>query len=158
MSEGSVAELVKGLHDEAGRAMVDVVGRYAELVRKAATGKLSPDEAVAAASIAYEIGLSADRFDRDVGIVKAERALAAQMERDLVAQAESRAHGAAFREKLKALDEEIRNTKLAMHRHAGEAMVRSQRRAEHVQMLGANPHLFKPADTLSDADWKAARS
>ena len=158
MTEGCVAELVKGLHDEAGRALVDVLGRYADLVRKAAAGKLSHDEAVAAASIAYEMGLPADRFDRDVGIVKAERALAAQMERDLVAQAESRTKGAEFRAKLKTLEQEIRTTKVAMHRHSGEGMNRAQRRQDHAKLVKEHPHLFKPADTLTDTDWKAVRS
>jgi hypothetical protein len=158
MSEGSVAELVKGLHDEAGRALVDVLGRYSALVRKAADDKLSHDEAVAAASIAYEMGLPADRFDRDVGVVKAERALAAQMERDLVAQGESRAKGAEFRALLKALEQEIRNTKVAMHRHGGEGMNRAQRRQDHARLIKEHPHLFKPADTLSDSEWQAVRT
>jgi len=158
MSEGSVAELVKGLHDEAGRALVDVLGRYADLVRKAAAGDLAHDDAVAAASIAYEMGLPGDRFDRDVRIVRAERALATQMERDRVAEAESRAKGAEFRAMLKALEQEIRNTRVAMNRHGGEAMNRAQRRQDHAKLVNEHPHLFKPADTLTDTDWKAVRT
>jgi hypothetical protein len=158
MSGGSVAELVKGLHNEAGRAMADVLGRYTGLVRKAAAGKLTADEAATAASIAYELGLPPERFDRDVAIVQAERALATQMERDRVARAESRAKGEELRAMLKALEQEIRNTKVAMSRHGGESMNRAQRQQDHARMLAEHPHLFRPADTLSDSEWQVART
>lgn len=158
MSGGTVAELVKGMHDEAARGMVDVMNRYADMVRKAATGKLTQDEAATAASIAYEMGLPVNRFDRDVAIVKAERALVAQMERDEAEKAKSNERGQALRDKLKSLEDEHRETQKAMKRMTGEAMNRSQRKVDHAQMLAANPHLFKPADRLSDTEWQAVRS
>lgn len=158
MSGGNVAELVKGLHDEAARGMVDVMTRYTDIVRKAADGTLTHDEAVSAASIAYEMGLPVDRFDRDVAVVKAERALVAQMKRDEAEKAASKERGQAYREKLKALEDEHRETQMAMKRMTGEAMVRSQRKVDHARMLAANPHLFKPADSLSDSEWQAVRS
>lgn len=158
MSGGTVAELVKGMHDDAARGMVDVMNRYANIVRKAATGTLTQDEAATAASIAYELGLPVDRFDRDVSVVKAERALVAQMEVDEAEKAKSKERGQAYRDKLKALEDEHRETQKAMKRMTGEAMNRSQRKVDHAQMLAANPHLFKPADTLSDNEWKAVRA
>lgn len=158
MSGGTVAELVKGLHDEAAQGLVDVMTRYTNMVRKAAGGTLSHDEAVIAASIAYEMGLPVDRFDRDVAVVKAERALVAQMERDEAEKAASNERGRAYREKLKALEAEHRETQMAMKRMTGEAMNRAQRKVDHAQMHAANPHLFKPADTLNDDEWKAVRA
>lgn len=158
MSEGSVAELVKGLHDEAGRAMADVMGRYADLVRKAAAGKLKRDEAVAAASIAYEIGLPPDRFDRDVGIVEAERKLAAIIEADEAAKTQTRAKGDEYRARITAIEKELRELRAASQRISGEAIVRMNRKTEHAQMQARHPHLFKPVDQLTDADWKAVRS
>ncbi len=158
MSGGSVAELVKGLHDEAGRAMVDVVGRYADLVRKAATGKLSRDEAATAASIAYEIGLPPERFDRDVAIVQAERKLAAVIKADEAAKTQTTARGQEYRARITALEKEIRELRAASQRISGEAMMRTNRKIDHAKMQSEHPHLFKPADTLTDDDWKAVRS
>lgn len=157
MSGGTVADLVKGLHDEAARGIVDVMARYTAMVHKAAAGTLSHDEAVIAASIAYDMGLPADRFDRDVAVVKDERAMVAQMERDKAAESQSRQRGEDYRDKLKALEQEIRDTRVAMHRLSGDAMTRTQRRIDHARLHAENPHLFKPADTLSDAEWKAVR-
>lgn len=158
MSGGTVAELVKGLHDEAACGMVDVMNRYANMVRKAATGKLTQDEAATAASIAYEMGLPVNRFDRDVAVVKAERALAAQMVADATAKSESRAKHEWHRERIKALQDEIRQAEAAMARANGESMMRAQRRSDHARLLAENPHLFKPADRLSDTEWQAVRS
>ena len=158
MSGGNVAELVKGLHNEAGRALVDVVGRYADLVRKAATGKLSPDEAATAASIAYELGLPPERFDRDVAIVQAERKLAAVIEADEAAKTQTRAKGEEYRARITALEKELRELRAASQRISGEAMMRTNRKIDHAKMQSEHPHLFKPADTLSDAEWKAVRS
>ena len=158
MSGGTVAELVKGLHNEAGRALVDVVGRYADQVRKAATGKLSPDEAATAASIAYELGLPPERFDRDVAIVQAERKLAAVIEADGAAKTQTLARGEEYRERITALEKEIRELRAASQRISGEAMMRTNRKIDHAKMQSEHPHLFKSADTLSDAEWKAVRS
>lgn len=155
---GTVAELIKGMHDEAARGMVDVMARYANLVRKAAAGTLTHDEAATAAGIAYEMGLPADRFDRDVASVKAERALAAQMVADATAKSESRAKHESHRERIRALRVEIRQAEAAMARAQGESMMRTQRRADHARLLAENPHLFKAADTLSETDWKAVRA
>lgn len=155
---GTVAELIKGMHDEAARGMVDVMARYANLVRKAAAGTLTHDEAATAAGIAYEMGLPADRFDRDVASVKAERALAAHMVADATAKAESRANHESHRARIKALHDEIRQAESAMARAQGESMMRAQRRADHARLLTENPHLFKPADRLSDTEWQAVRS
>jgi len=158
MSGGTVAELIKGLHDEAGRGIVDVMTRYADLVRKAATGTLAHDEAVAAASIAYELGMPVDRFDRDVAVVKRHAALEAQMESDAADMATHPERGRAARARIDELEKALRLAQSVPHRLFAEAMARGQRREEQARTVAENPHLFKPADTLSDNEWKAVRS
>lgn len=158
MSGGTVAELVKGMHDEAARGMVDVMNRYAAMVRKAADGKLSKAEALTAASIAYEMGLPADRFDRDVAVVKAERELIVQIEADDIEAAASRAKSAEFKARLAELEKAIRQTRMAARRSMGDALNRTQRKVDHATMRATNPHLFKPADELTDTDWNEVRA
>lgn len=159
MTTASVAELVAEMHADEMRGIEDVRGRYLELVRKAASGKpLSPEEAKTAAACAFEMKLPADRFDTDAGIVRGEQSLAAMIERDKVAKAESPAKGDAYRARLIAIEKERREIEAAMQRMQGEAILRSQRLVEHARMLKDNPHLFKPVDEITDADWKAVRA
>jgi hypothetical protein len=158
MSGGTVAELVKGMHDDAARGMVDVMNRYANIVRKAATGTLTQDEAATAASIAYELGLPVDRFDRDVAVVKAERAMVAQIDADEASKDERAEQRESLRLRLKVLEQEVKETQQQIRRFPLESMVRASRVIEHAQLHTANPHLFKAADTLSDDEWKAVRS
>lgn len=158
MSGGTVAELVKGMHDEAARGMVDVMNRYADMVRKAATGKLTQDEAATAASIAYEMGLPADRFDRDVAVVKAERSLTTQIERDRADKSTHAERARAARARIDEFERELKLARAVPHRLHGEAIARAERLQEQARMVAANPHLFKAADTLSDNEWKAVRA
>ena len=159
MSDANVADLVCGMHADELRGVSEVMARYVRLVHKAATGKpLAGDEATVAASCAYELGFPPDRFDRDVATVKAEQTLAAQMEQDEVSKAQTRAVGDQHREKLKALEAEMRATRVAMQRMSGAAMERSARRTQHATLRAANPHLFKPAATLTETEWKAVRT
>lgn len=155
---GSVAELVKDMQGEAARGMAEVLSRYAALVGKAAGGKLTHDEAVMAASLAYEMGLPADRFDRDVAIMRAERVLAEQVERDAAEKEASRAKGDEYRALLRELELEHRKTQAAIHGIAAQAMERTQRKVEHARILKTNPHLFNPTAGLTDAQWREVRT
>lgn len=155
---GSVAELVKDMQGEAARGMADVVSRYAALVSKAAGASLTNDEAVMAASLAYELGLPADRFDRDVATMRAERVLAAQIERDTVEREASRDKGDEYRALLQELEMERRRTLAAMHALTGAAHNRTQRKVEHARILKTNPHLFNPTAGLTDAQWREVRT
>jgi hypothetical protein len=154
---GSVAEIMQGMQAEVARGEADVMQRYVELVNKAAAGPLDRDAAVVAASIAYELGMQPDRFDRDVRTVKAERALAAQLVEDDKARETSTADLHACRDMIRALEEEIKAARLRAHRIEGEGQARVTRRMEHARLQSDNAHLFKPAESLSDNDWKAVR-
>jgi hypothetical protein len=157
MSE-CVAELMKGMNDEAQRALADVLGRYVEMVRKAAESPLSRADAVVAASIAYELGLTPERFDRDVATVKAEAVLAKQLELDAKAASTSRSDMDNDRAKLAALEKQVNEQRVVMQRRHVEALVRQERRVQHAKVLAESPHLFKPADQLTSADWQEVRA
>jgi phage shock protein A len=158
MSGGSVAELVQGMHDEATRGMVDVLSRYTSLVHKAVAGKMTQQEAVSAASIAYELGMPVDRFERDVATVKAERELVKQIEADEAAKDERTEQRETLRLRLKVLEQEIKETQQQIRRHPLESMVRASRVEDRNRLHATSPHLFKAADNLSDSEWQAVRS
>jgi len=134
-----------------------VMQRYAEFVRKAAAGPLDHDTAVVVASIAYELGMPPDRFDRDVRTLRAEQALATQLDDDDKARETSRADAEACRDMIRALEAEIRKQRLRVHQIEGEGQARVARRMEHARLRSENAHLFKAAEELSDREWKAVR-
>lgn len=158
MSESNVAELIRGMNDEAHRGLAEVLTRYVSMVRKAAESPLSRADAVVAASVGYELGLPPDRFDRDVAIVRQEAALAKQLEADAKVASTSRADGDADRAKLAALEKQVAEHRVAMQQRFNESFARQERRTQHGQMQAQHPHLFKPADQLTNAEWQAVRA
>lgn len=153
----SVAEIMQGMQSEVARGEADVMQRYTEFVHKAAAGPLDHDAAVIVASIAYELGMPTDRFDRDVRTIKAERALVAQIVEDDKARATSRADATACRDLIRELDAEIKKTRLRLARMEGEAQDRVHRQMEVDRLRAENAHLFKAATELSDREWSGVR-
>jgi hypothetical protein len=156
MMTTNVADLVCDLHAEELRGVSDVLTRYAALVRKAAEGQvLSPDEAVSAASCAFELRLPPDRFDRDVVTMRAVMALDARIVED-EGTVLTREDNDAERQRLAELEKAVVEQKLRMRRLMSGAMERQNRRTEREQLAKANPHLFGNY-VLSDNEWAAVR-
>lgn len=156
MTTTSVADLVCDLHAEELRGVSDVLTRYVALVRKAAEGQvLSPDEAVSAASCAFELRLPPDRFDRDVATMRAVISLDARIVEDEGAVL-TREDNDAERQRLAELEKAVVEQKLRMRRLVASAMERQNRRTERAQLAKANPHLFGNG-VLNDNEWAAVR-
>lgn len=153
----NVAELVNELHAEAHRGAASLLTRYVELLNQAAKGKLSPEAAAEAARLAYEMEMPADRFERDLVIVKQRVSLEAQIEADNQAVAESRATGAAARARIDALEKELKAARLAARRLGMDAYGRQERRVQLARTTAEYPHLFADAATLTDQQWRALR-
>jgi len=119
---------------------------------------LPREDAVMVASIAYELGMPPDRFDRDVRTVKAERTLAAMIVEDEKARATSTADLHTCRDTIRALEEEIKVQRQRIHQLEGEGQARVARHMERARLQMEYAHLFKAPDTLSDNEWRALRT
>jgi hypothetical protein len=132
---------------------------YREAVTLAADGKPIPATVADSAAVAaHELRLHHDRLARDVGTMKNALSLDRQM-------AEFEAGSAARNERLHELKQEL---------IAAEKLIREMRAEQHrLSVAGAewvawktrrneleqeNPHLFRPAADLSDAQWQRLRS
>jgi hypothetical protein len=155
---GSVSEIMQTMQAEIARGEADVLQRYVGLVERAADGPLSGEDAKVAATVAYELGMRPERFDRDVATVKAERALAAQIVEDEKSRATSTADLHACRDMIKALENEIKATRLRVHQLEGEGQARVQRQMERSRLRSEYAHLFTAADSLNDNQWSALRT
>jgi hypothetical protein len=153
----NVAELVKELHAEAHRGAAAMLERYVVFVKQAAKGQLSPADAEKAATLAYELELPADRFDRDTAAVRMEQDLCKQMDADADEAARSRQKGEELRARLLELEQQRRATLAAQHGLFGESHNRQQRRIEHARLLAESPHLFADPGMLTNAQWQAIR-
>ena len=153
----NVAELVNELHAEAHRGEAALLSRYVELVQQAAKAKLAPEAAAEVARLVYEMELPADRFDRDLAIVKRRASLETQIQADAEAALTHRARGDANRARIAELEQELKQAKASHHRLFGEAMARQQRREEVAKTIAEHPHLFAEAATLTDSQWRALR-
>jgi hypothetical protein len=152
----NVADLVGDLHAEELRGVADVLARYVALVRKAAEGKtLSPEDAVSAASCAYELRMPADRFDRDVATWRAVAELERQIAED-DANKPTREDHERERAKLAALEKAVVDQKLAMQKMTGFAHTRVARSTHRSELQKANPHLFGNG-VLSPNEWAVVR-
>lgn len=156
MTTNNVADLVSELHADEMRGVADVLARYQALVRKAATGKLTADEAVAAASCAYELQLPFDRFDRDVATWRTVAGLEAQIVEDNKAKATSRQESDAARAKLAELERAVQEHRARMSRSLSFSHERVTRLTQCEEMKKANPHLYGNG-VLSNNEWAAVR-
>jgi hypothetical protein len=153
----NVAELVNELHAEAHRGEAALLTRYVELLKQAAKGKLSPEAAAEAARLAYEMEMPADRFERDLVIVKQRASLEAQIEADKQAAAESRAVLDAARARIDAAEKELKAATMAAKRLGVDAYARQERRQQLARTTAEYPHLFADAANLTDQQWRALR-
>jgi hypothetical protein len=153
----NVAELVNNLHAEAERGSRVLLARYVELVKQAAAGSLSPAKASEAALLAYEMELPADRFDRDLLVLKQQAALEAQIEADDREAGMSRAISERFKARLAELERERRETLAAWQRMEGEAAQRVANRAELERRKREHPHLFSDPATITDGQWQSLK-
>lgn len=156
MTTTNVADLISELHADEMRGVADVLARYAGLVRKAATGTLSADEAVAAASCAYELQLPFDRFDRDVATWRAVAGLEAQIAVDNAAKATSRQESDAAKLRLAELERAVEEQRARMRRTLAVAHERVTRLTQCEEMKKANPHLYGNG-VLSNNEWASVR-
>ena len=156
MATTNVADLVLDFHAGEMRGVADVLDRYKALVAKVAEGgTLTEDEAVTAASCAFELKLPPDRFDRDVGTwrnVAAMDAKIAENEANKPTADDMRAE----REKLAALEKAVEEQRLKMRRDISLGMARVVVQTQRREMAQANPHLFG-SGVLSDREWNAVR-
>jgi hypothetical protein len=158
MTTTNVADLVCELHADELRGVSDVLARYVALVQKVASGKtLAADEAVSAASCAYELRLPPDRFDRDTAAVRAVMSLEAQIVEDEKVRATARQDNENERQKLADLQRAVTEQQLRMRRMYSLAMERQTRRSQRDDLRKASPHLFVPAAALTDNQWAAVR-
>ena len=156
MTTSSVADLMAEMHGDELRGVADVLGRYVALVAKVAGGKpLSDDEAVSAASCAFELKLPPDRFDRDVGTWRNVAAIDRQIDAD-EANKPTREDHERDRAKLAELQKAVEEHQLKMQRAAGHAHARATRITQRREMAQANPHLYGNG-VLSDREWAAVR-
>lgn len=157
MMTTNVADLVLDLHADEMRGVADVLGRYVALVRKAAEGAgLSAEEAVSAASCAFELQFPPDRFDRDVATWRAVAGLEARIVEDDEATATAREQSDAARAKLAELERAVVEQRQRMARSVGAAHERVTRRTQRDEMKKSNPHLFGNG-VLSVNEWAAVR-
>jgi hypothetical protein len=152
----NVADLVLDLHADEMRGVADVLGRYVALVQKVADGKtLTDDEAVSAASCAFELRLPADKFDRDVAAWRT----AGELDRAIAhdeANAPTREDTERERAKLAELEKAVIEQKLAMRKMPAFAHMRAMRASQRNELHKANPHLFGNG-VLSANEWAAVR-
>jgi hypothetical protein len=153
----NVAELVNELHAEAHRGEAALLRRYVELLKQAAKGKLSPEAAAEAARLAYEMEMPADRFERDLVMVKQRVSLDAQIEADAADMATHPERGRAARDRIEELEQELKLARVVPHRLLAEAMLRQQRREELAKTIAEYPHLFADAANLTEQQWRALR-
>lgn len=153
----SVAELMADMHGNELRGVADVLGRYVALVRKVAEGgTLTDDEAVTAASCAFELKLPPDRFDRDVATWRNVTAIDRQIADDEATKPTREDHE-RDRTKLAELQKAVEEHQLKMRRAAGHAHARATRITQRREMAQANPHLFGNG-VLSNNEWAAVRN
>ena len=152
----NVADLVCELHADEMRGVADVLARYRDLVRKAAAGPLAADEAVAAATCAYELQLPPDRFDRDVAAWRQSVALEQQIRIDDAEAARNREKCAGFKQRLEELEIERRQTLMEQDRLVGQAHNRTERRTLQARIAKEHPHLFGNG-VLTTNEWAAVR-
>lgn len=153
----NVAELVNELHAEAHRGQAALLSRYVELVNKAARKPLPGDEAAEAARLAYEMELPADRFERDLAIVKQRQTLEQQIVADLQAQKSHRARSDAYKARVDELKQELQKTIGEWARMRGDVYGRQQRREQLTKTIAGHPHLFADAASLTGEQWQALR-
>jgi len=153
----NVAELVNELHAEAHRGEAALLTRYVELLNQAAKGKLSPEAAAEAARLAYEMEMPADRFERDLVIVKQRASLEAQIEADRKQAADFRERGDALRARIAELEKELKATRVKAGRISMEVHGRQQRREQLARTTAEHPHLFADAAALTEQQWRALR-
>jgi lipocalin len=156
MTTTTVADLMADMHGNELRGVADVLARYVSLVRKVAEGgSLTDDEAVTAASCAYELKLPPDRFDRDVGTWRNVAAMDARIAED-EANKPTADDARAEREKLAALEKAVEEQRLKMRRDVALGMARVTMQTQRREMAQANPHLYGNG-VLSDREWAAVR-
>lgn len=156
MATTNVAGLVAEMHGDELRGVADVLGRYVDFVRKVADGKpLTDDEAVSAASCAFELQLPPDRFDRDVATWRGVAAMDRQIADD-EANKPTAEDAIAEKAKLAALQKAVADQELKMRRSVSLAAARATRIAQRREMAKANPHLFG-SGVLSVNEWAAVR-
>jgi hypothetical protein len=156
MATTNVADLVLDFHAGEMRGVAEVLERYRGLVAKVADGgTLTEDEAVTAASCAFELKLPPDRFDRDVGTWRNIAAMDRQ-----IAENEANKPTAddqrAERAKLAALEKAVNDQRLKMRRDISLGMARVVLQTQRREMAQANPHLFG-SGVLSANEWAAVR-
>jgi hypothetical protein len=156
MTTTSVAYLMAEMHGDELRGVADVLGRYVALVRKVAEGKpLSDDEAVSAASCAFELKLPTDRFDRDVATWRT----VADLDRLIAKDDATKPTADDFRaekERLAELKKAVVEQELKMRRAVSLGMARATRVSQRNEFAKANPHLFG-SGVLSSNEWAAVR-
>jgi hypothetical protein len=156
MATTNVADLVLDFHAGEMRGVADVLDRYKALVAKVADGgTLTEEEAVTAASCAFELKLPPDRFDRDVGTWRN----VAAMDRQIAANDTSKPTAddqRAEREKLAALEKAVNDQRLKMRRDISLGMARVVVQTQRREMAQANPHLYG-SGVLSQNEWAAVR-
>ena len=156
MATTNVADLVLDFHAGEMRGVADVLDRYKALVAKVADGgTLTEEEAVTAASCAFELKLPPDRFDRDVGTWRNVAAMDRQIA-DNDANKPTADDQRAEREKLAALEKAVNDQRLKMRRDISLGMARVVVQTQRREMAQANPHLYG-SGVLSQNEWAAVR-
>jgi lipocalin len=156
MATTNVADLVLDFHAGEMRGVADVLDRYKALVAKVADGgTLTEEEAVTAASCAFELKLPPDRFDRDVGTWRNVAAMDRQIA-DNDANKPTADDQRAEREKLAALEKAVNDQRLKMRRDIALGMARVVTQTQRREMAQANPHLYG-SGVLSANEWAAVR-
>jgi lipocalin len=156
MATTNVADLVLDFHAGEMRGVADVLDRYKALVAKVADGgTLTEEEAVTAASCAFELKLPPDRFDRDVGTWRNIAAMDRQIA-DNDANKPTADDQRAEREKLAALEKAVNDQRLKMRRDISLGMARVVVQTQRREMAQANPHLYG-SGVLSQNEWAAVR-
>ncbi len=131
---------------------------YLEAVTLAAAGKPIPaavaDSAVVAA---HGLRLRHDRLSEDVAVARLAMSMEQQIAEHEAGSAARRARMEEIKQEIVAAERLVRELRAEHHRLTSSGMVLATLRTQRSELGRDNPHLFKRARDLSNADWQRVR-